>query len=57
MTGRSDLGTRTKTRHSYIYIYMLPIASQTAGPIGLKFSKKNLIFFISRATPGPSASL
>ena len=25
-----------KTRHSYIYIYMLPIAGQTAGPIGLK---------------------
>ena len=24
-----------KTRHSYIY--MLPIAGQTAGPIGLKF--------------------
>ena len=26
-----------KTRQSYIYIYMFPIAGQTAGPIGLKF--------------------
>ena len=25
------------TRHSYIYIYMLPIAGQTAGPNGLTF--------------------
>ena len=26
-----------KTRHSYIYIYMFPIAGQTTGPIGLNF--------------------
>ena len=55
-----------------IYMYMLPIADQTAGPIGLTFfvdthglskakNKLNYIFFYlkkcPRATPGPLASI
>jgi len=44
---------------------MLPIAGQTAGPIGLNFflllqakrnSKNFVLNFFPRATPGPSAS-
>ena len=54
-----------KTRHSYIYI--LRIAGQMAGPIGLKFfvetykwpggcyRLKNSKNFFPQATPGPSA--
>ena len=40
-----------KTRHSYIY--MLPIAGQTAGPIGLKFFVKHILKKISTAHAGP----
>ena len=39
-----------KTTHSYIYIYMLRIAGQTAGPIKLKFfvdTHKNSNFFFN----------
>ena len=54
----------------FVYIFMLRIAGQTAGPIGLKFfgrggggvmGQKNSIMFFQkkispRATPGPTAS-
>ena len=51
-----------KTRNSYVY--MLPIAGQTAGPNGLKFfgdthgwpREKNFQTFFPRATSDPSAS-
>ena len=45
-----------KTRH---YIYILPIAGQTAGPTGLKFFVDTWMGgqgCLPRATPGPSAS-
>ena len=32
-----DFNLYNKTRHSCIYIYMLPIAGQTAGPNWLNF--------------------
>ena len=50
-----------KTRRSFIYIYMLPKAGQTAVPIGLHFyvdTHFTFLFktFFPRATLGSSAS-
>ena len=64
------INIKSNNKTIYTYIYTLPIAGQTAGPIGLnflwtlmgvrewykKFDLKFFYIFFSRATPGCSAS-